>query len=167
MCKELLIPPGTQNYVVRMRLYDVNKRLLCLTIRIVLRAQGALKILISAPYWLVNKTGMLSDLCIDYRLMIWIQNLNRTQLYCTTAVIFPLIIVSAGLPLIFRQDNGKTDAAGQFEEHELARSLSPLLFCYTDKEQPNMWVQEKGKIQRILIVGSYHPHPSNAFVYLI
>lgn len=57
MCKELLIPPGTQNYVVRMRLYDTNKQLLCLTIRIILRAQGALKILISAPYWLINKTG--------------------------------------------------------------------------------------------------------------
>ncbi len=56
-CKELLIPPGTQNYVVRMRLYDTNRHLLCLTIRIVLRAQGALKILISAPYWLINKTG--------------------------------------------------------------------------------------------------------------
>ncbi|XP_024914858.1 vacuolar protein sorting-associated protein 13D isoform X3 [Cynoglossus semilaevis] len=106
VCKELLIPPGTQNYVVRMRLYDTNKRLLCLTIRIVLRAQGALKILISAPYWLINKTG---------------------------------------LPLIFRQDNGKADAAGQFEEHELARSLSPLLFCYTDKEQPAMCTMRIGK----------------------
>ncbi|KAM4737865.1 intermembrane lipid transfer protein VPS13D isoform 3-T3 [Anableps anableps] len=106
VCKELLIPPGTQNYVVRMRLYDTNKRLLCLTIRIVLRAQGALKILVSAPYWLINKTG---------------------------------------LPLIFRQDNGKTDAAGQFEEHELARSLSPLLFCYTDKEQPAMCTMRIGK----------------------
>ncbi|XP_008302450.1 vacuolar protein sorting-associated protein 13D isoform X1 [Stegastes partitus] len=106
VCKELLIPPGTQNYVVRMRLYDTNKRLLCLTIRIILRAQGALKILISAPYWLINKTG---------------------------------------LPLIFRQDNGKTDGAGQFEEHELARSLSPLLFCYTDKEQPAMCTMRIGK----------------------
>ncbi|XP_029689291.1 vacuolar protein sorting-associated protein 13D isoform X3 [Takifugu rubripes] len=106
VCKELLIPPGTQNYVVRMRLYDTNKHLLCLTIRIILRAQGALKILISAPYWLVNKTG---------------------------------------LPLIFRQDNAKADAAGQFEEHELARSLSPLLFCYTDKEQPAMCTMRIGK----------------------
>ncbi|MGH0118333.1 UNVERIFIED_CONTAM: hypothetical protein FKN15_048569 [Acipenser sinensis] len=106
VCKELLIPLGTQNYVVRMRLYDPNKRLLCLTIRIILRAQGALKILISAPYWLLNKTG---------------------------------------LPLIFRQDNGKTDAAGQFEEHELARSLSPMLFCYSDKEQPNMCTMRIGK----------------------
>ncbi|XP_031422528.1 vacuolar protein sorting-associated protein 13D isoform X2 [Clupea harengus] len=106
MCKELLIPPGTSNYVVRMRLYDANHRLLCLTIRIILRAQGALKILISSPYWLINKTG---------------------------------------LPLIFRQDNTKTDASGQFEEHEMARSLSPLLFGYTDKEQPNMCTMRIGK----------------------
>uniref|UniRef100_A0A8C3CX35 Vacuolar protein sorting 13 homolog D n=1 Tax=Cairina moschata TaxID=8855 RepID=A0A8C3CX35_CAIMO len=105
-CKELLIPPGTQNYMVRMRLYDVNKRLLNLTIRIVCLAEGSLKIFISAPYWLINKTG---------------------------------------LPLIFRQDNAKTDAAGQFEEHELARSLSPLLFCYADKEQPNFCTMRIGK----------------------
>ncbi|XP_053546399.1 intermembrane lipid transfer protein VPS13D isoform X2 [Bombina bombina] len=105
-CKELLIPPGTQNYMVRMRLYDSNKRQLNLTIRIVCRTEGALKILISAPYWLINKTG---------------------------------------LPLIFRQDNGKTDAAGQFEEHELARSLSPLLFCYADKEQPSLCTMRIGK----------------------
>ncbi|XP_043387413.1 vacuolar protein sorting-associated protein 13D isoform X3 [Chelonia mydas] len=106
LCKELLIPPGTQNYMVRMRLYDVNKRQLNLTIRIVCRAEGSLKIFISAPYWLINKTG---------------------------------------LPLIFRQDNAKTDAAGQFEEHELARSLSPLLFCYADKEQANFCTMRIGK----------------------
>ncbi|KAJ7306493.1 hypothetical protein JRQ81_009848 [Phrynocephalus forsythii] len=105
-CKELLIPPGTQNYIVRMRLYDVNKRLLNLTIRIVCRAEGSLKIFISAPYWLINKTG---------------------------------------LPLIFRQDNAKVDAAGQFEEHEVARSLSPLLFCYADKEQPNLCTMRVGR----------------------
>ncbi|XP_044138116.1 LOW QUALITY PROTEIN: vacuolar protein sorting-associated protein 13D [Bufo gargarizans] len=105
-CKELLIPPGTQNYMVRMRLYDSNKRQLNLTIRITCRAEGSLKIFISAPYWLINKTG---------------------------------------LPLIFRQDNAKTDAAGQFEEHELARSLSPLLFCYADKELPNLCTMRVGK----------------------
>ncbi|XP_054435700.1 intermembrane lipid transfer protein VPS13D isoform X2 [Pteronotus mesoamericanus] len=106
LCKELLIPPGTQNYMVRMRLYDISRRQLNLTIRIVCRAEGALKIFISAPYWLINKTG---------------------------------------LPLIFRQDNAKTDAAGQFEEHELARSLSPLLFCYADKEQPNLCTMRIGR----------------------
>ncbi|XP_004411222.1 PREDICTED: vacuolar protein sorting-associated protein 13D [Odobenus rosmarus divergens] len=106
LCKELLIPPGTQNYMVRMRLYDISRRQLNLTIRIVCRAEGSLKIFISAPYWLINKTG---------------------------------------LPLIFRQDNAKTDAAGQFEEHELARSLSPLLFCYADKEQPNLCTMRIGR----------------------
>ncbi|XP_077619904.1 intermembrane lipid transfer protein VPS13D isoform X1 [Crocuta crocuta] len=106
LCKELLIPPGTQNYMVRMRLYDTNRRQLNLTIRIVCRAEGSLKIFISAPYWLINKTG---------------------------------------LPLIFRQDNAKTDTAGQFEEHELARSLSPLLFCYADKEQPNLCTMRIGR----------------------
>lgn len=106
LCKELLIPPGTQNYMVRMRLYDTHRRQLNLTIRIVCRAEGSLKIFISAPYWLINKTG---------------------------------------LPLIFRQDNAKTDAAGQFEEHELARSLSPLLFCYADKEQPNLCTMRIGR----------------------
>ncbi|XP_063292174.1 intermembrane lipid transfer protein VPS13D isoform X2 [Pelobates fuscus] len=105
-CKELLIPPGTQNYIVRMRLYDSSKRQLNLTIRIACRAEGSLKIFISAPYWLINKTG---------------------------------------LPLIFRQDNARTDAAGQFEEHELARSLSPLLFCYSDKELPNLCTMRIGK----------------------
>ncbi|XP_063799608.1 intermembrane lipid transfer protein VPS13D isoform X1 [Pseudophryne corroboree] len=105
-CKELLIPPGTQNYMVRMRLYDANKRQLNLTIRIMCRAEGSLKIYISAPYWLINKTG---------------------------------------LPLIFRQDNAKTDAAAQFEEHELARSLSPLLFCYADKELPTLCSMRIGK----------------------
>lgn len=59
-CKELLIPPGTQNYIVRMRLYDVNKRQMNITIRIVCRAEGSLKIFISAPYWLINKTGKVS-----------------------------------------------------------------------------------------------------------
>ncbi|XP_007463251.1 PREDICTED: vacuolar protein sorting-associated protein 13D [Lipotes vexillifer] len=106
LCKELLIPSGTQNYMVRMRLYDINRRQLNLTIRIVCRAEGSLKIFISAPYWLINKTG---------------------------------------LPLIFRQDNARMDAAGQFEEHELARSLSPLLFCYADKEQPSLCTMRIGR----------------------
>lgn len=126
MCKELLIPPGTQNYVVRMRLYDTNKQLLCLTIRIVLRAQGALKILISAPYWLINKTGNFSRV------------LKKGQNFSFFPAVSSCHVPPSGLPLIFRQDNSKSDASGQFEEHELARSLSPLLFCYTDKEQPAM-----------------------------
>lgn len=71
ICKELLIPPGTQNYMVRMRLYDVNKRLLNLTIRIVCRAEGSLKILISAPYWLINKTGKFAAFSFMAMMVYW------------------------------------------------------------------------------------------------
>ncbi len=58
-----------------------------------------LQILISAPYWLINKSG---------------------------------------LPLVFRQEGADYEAAGQFEEHERARSVAPLMFSYTDLEKPEM-----------------------------
>jgi len=38
------------------------------------------------------------------------------------------------LPLIFKQD-GAAAAAGQFEEHEIARSVAPLLFCFAESEK--------------------------------
>jgi vacuolar protein sorting-associated protein 13D len=54
-------------------------------------------LVISAPYWIVNKSG---------------------------------------LPLVFRQDGSTEEAAGQFEENEMARIVSPFLFSFTDKENP-------------------------------
>jgi len=46
----------------------------------------------------------------------------------------------SGLPLIFKQDGCHTRAAGQFEEHEIARSVAPLLFCFADKEKYELYV---------------------------
>jgi len=46
----------------------------------------------------------------------------------------------SGLPLIFRQDHCQTIAAGQFEEHEIARCVAPLLFCFADKEKYELYV---------------------------
>lgn len=85
ICKELLIPPGTQNYMVRMRLYDVNKRLLNLTIRIVCRAEGSLKILISAPYWLINKTGKFTVFSFMAVTMNWEIKISCSVLICFLA----------------------------------------------------------------------------------
>ena len=51
------------------------------------------------------------------------------------------LINNTGLPLIFRQDGASQEAAGQFEEHELARNLQPLLFSYTEPELPEKYVQ--------------------------
>ncbi|ESO83243.1 hypothetical protein LOTGIDRAFT_176257, partial [Lottia gigantea] len=38
------------------------------------------------------------------------------------------IVNKSGLPLLFKQEGTKVEAAGQFEEHEFARSVTPLLF---------------------------------------
>nr|XP_002733622.2 PREDICTED: vacuolar protein sorting-associated protein 13D-like [Saccoglossus kowalevskii] len=106
-CRELVIPVNFyRDYKVSVRVMDNQRRLLFLNVQIEPRAGKSLKISISAPYWLVNKSG---------------------------------------IPLVFRQDSGKGDAAGQFEEHELARSLSPLLFSYSDKECPYLCTMRLGK----------------------
>jgi vacuolar protein sorting-associated protein 13D len=45
------------------------------------------------------------------------------------------IINKSGLPLVFRQEGVPTEtAAGQFEEHEVARMVAPLLFSFADHE---------------------------------
>ena len=44
------------------------------------------------------------------------------------------IVNRTGLPMLFKQEGEKTEAAGQFEEHELARMMSPLLFSFTERD---------------------------------
>ena len=105
-CRELVVPPDTQDYRVKLRIYDDKKRTLELWVRILAGLGGSLKFSISVPYWLVNRTG---------------------------------------LPLVFRQD-GTEMAAGQFEEHEVARSVTPLLFCYADKESRDKCSMRLGKL---------------------
>ncbi|XP_071113916.1 intermembrane lipid transfer protein VPS13D-like [Haliotis cracherodii] len=55
------------------------------------------------------------------------------------------LVNKSGLPLIFRQDSARAEAAGQLEEHELARSVTPLLFSFSDKEAPNLCTMRVGK----------------------
>ncbi|RUS70936.1 hypothetical protein EGW08_021300, partial [Elysia chlorotica] len=98
-CKELTIPPNTHNRKVLLRIYDNNKRMLKLVVRISMLKGGAMKLTISAQFWLVNKSG---------------------------------------LPLVFKQNGCKQPAAGQFEEHEQARSVTPLLFSFSDAEELNL-----------------------------
>ncbi|GAB1600262.1 intermembrane lipid transfer protein VPS13D [Argonauta hians] len=105
-CHELMIPPGTINYKARFELYDSDNRMLALIVQIIARKGGALKLHISAPYWLVNKSG---------------------------------------IPLIFKQDGTRHEAAGQSEDHERAKSVTPLLFSFTDKECPTRCSMRAGK----------------------
>ena len=104
-CEELVIPPDTLDYKVELRIRDTENRVLDLMVHILSGLGGSLKLTISAPFWLVNRSG---------------------------------------LPLVFRQDGAEAPAAGQFEEHEVARSVTPLLFSYADKEQSERCVMRLG-----------------------
>ncbi|XP_050302982.1 intermembrane lipid transfer protein Vps13D isoform X2 [Anthonomus grandis grandis] len=44
------------------------------------------------------------------------------------------IVNKTGLPLVFKQSGTSTEAAGQFDEHEQARMVSPMLFSFSDQD---------------------------------
>lgn len=44
------------------------------------------------------------------------------------------LVNKSGLPLVFRQEGVATETAGQYEEHEVGRMLSPLLFSFVDQD---------------------------------
>lgn len=48
------------------------------------------------------------------------------------------MINHTGLPLVFKQVGTRHTSAGQFEENEIARSVAPLMFSYSDKEQQDL-----------------------------
>lgn len=41
---------------------------------------------------------------------------------------------------MFKQEGVLHDMAGQFKEHEMARSLTPLLFSFSDREAATRYV---------------------------
>ncbi|XP_055378948.1 intermembrane lipid transfer protein Vps13D [Condylostylus longicornis] len=93
---QLLIPPRHVGTVEpKLRLMDLNNRDLHLSASIYANKGNGIEIFISAPFWLVNKTG---------------------------------------LPLVFRQEGAGHAASGQFEEHEKARVVSPLMFSFSDTD---------------------------------
>ena len=44
------------------------------------------------------------------------------------------LVNDTGMPLIFKQEGCSAEMAGQFGEHEMARSLTPLLFSFDDRD---------------------------------
>lgn len=44
------------------------------------------------------------------------------------------LVNRTGLPLVFRAEGSAAEAAGQFEEHELARMVQPLLFSFAEAD---------------------------------
>ncbi|XP_011264993.1 vacuolar protein sorting-associated protein 13D isoform X1 [Camponotus floridanus] len=91
----VILPPNSCSFTARLKLLDSASRMLCLQASVIVEKGSAVQINITAPYWIVNKTG---------------------------------------LPLVFRQEGVGIEAAGQFEEHERARMVAPLLFSFSDEE---------------------------------
>ena len=105
----LLIKPGaSKDFFMHLEMYDKMGKLLLLQAQICLVTNNALglKILISAPYWFVNKTG---------------------------------------LPLVFKQEGTDQEASGQFEEHEMARCILPLLFSFYDADASLTCIMRLGR----------------------
>lgn len=55
------------------------------------------------------------------------------------------MINNTGIPLVFKQDAVPHDMAGQFDEHEMARSLTPLLFSFSDRDAPSRYFELEWK----------------------
>ncbi|KAG7207931.1 hypothetical protein KM043_009519 [Ampulex compressa] len=91
----ITLPENSSSFTARLRLSDSAGRILYLQAAVVVEKGLATQINITAPYWIINKTG---------------------------------------LPLVFRQEGVGMEAAGQFEEHEKARMVAPLLFSFSDEE---------------------------------
>ncbi|XP_034133792.1 vacuolar protein sorting-associated protein 13D isoform X2 [Drosophila guanche] len=79
----------------KLKLIDIKKRELHLRISIQSFQGKGMEVYISAPVWIINKSG---------------------------------------LPLIYKQEGTNHTAAGQFDEHETARQVAPLMFSFSDQE---------------------------------
>jgi len=44
------------------------------------------------------------------------------------------VVNKTGLPMLFKQEGDKVESAGQYEEHELARMMAPLLFSFPERD---------------------------------
>lgn len=91
----LSIPVGLGTVDTTLRLTDVKQRILNLRASITMIKGCGMQISVSAPYWLVNRTG---------------------------------------LPLVFRQEGVSHESAGQFQENEQGRLISPLMYSISDPD---------------------------------
>ncbi|KAL0131079.1 hypothetical protein PUN28_002577 [Cardiocondyla obscurior] len=110
-CGTIILPPNSCSFTARLKLLDSASRILYMQATVTVEKGAAMQINITAPYWIINKTG---------------------------------------LPLVFRQEGVGIEAAGQFEEHERARMVAPLLFSFSD--------EEASRTLSVRIGTEVHPH---------
>ncbi|KAK8735874.1 hypothetical protein OTU49_017439, partial [Cherax quadricarinatus] len=57
-CGEITLNPATSPYMMTLKLQDIQKRFLYVNLKIRPQYGGALKVIVYAGYWLINKTGL-------------------------------------------------------------------------------------------------------------
>ncbi|KAF7232825.1 hypothetical protein EG68_05835 [Paragonimus skrjabini miyazakii] len=110
-CEPLNIPPNTYNQKVLLRLQDTLGRSLELQVQVISRAGSARHLTVSGVIWLINDSGLP---------LIFAQS---------SAVSVSAAAASQKNRLLANV------AAGQYEEHEQARSMCPLLFSFANKNE--------------------------------
>ncbi|KER20313.1 hypothetical protein T265_11120 [Opisthorchis viverrini] len=113
-CEPLTIPPNTYDQKVLLRLQDTLGRPLELQIQVLARAGSAKHLTVSAAFWLINQSGLP---------LIFAQSSSSPgRLYASNTE-------------AARQRALTNIAAGQYDEHEEARSVSPLLFSFSNRNE--------------------------------
>jgi len=77
-----------------------------------------------------------------------------------------MVIIFAGLPVVVKQEGCGHLAAGQYESHEQARSLQPLLFSYANRDAPylcTMRLGKKAQLEDISADGKFKFHGNPIF----
>ena len=69
------------------------------------------------------------------------------------------MINKTGIPLVFKQEAVPHDMAGQFDEHEEARSLTPLLFSFSDRDAPSRYFELCRKFYFVVVFAELILYP--------
>lgn len=88
-------------------------------------------------------------------------NLSQNSTFAlSVTIVAPYWFVNrTGLPIIIKQESAEKEASGQFEEHEIARSISPLLFSFYENEFSLTCVMRLGKTYgRARFCNSFYLH---------
>lgn len=123
-CSNVVIPVSSSEFSCRIKLEDSKRRKLYVTAEILINRGAKYK---------VSKRHVSGKCAITFYCM----QINISAPFW--------IINKTGLPLVFKQSGTSGECAGQFDDHEQARMISPLLFSFSDSDASNTLNARVGK----------------------
>lgn len=123
-CSDVIIPLGATDFSCRLKLEDSKQRHLYLTAEIHVNRGARFKV----NHFRSSKLNGTEFLCLQINVFVPFWIINKT-----------------GIPLVFKQSGTSNEGAGQFDEHEQARMVTPLLFSFNDHDASNSIIARVGK----------------------